>query len=228
MPGSCPRTPSAPSPSRREPHQRQRCPFGRRHPSLRAAPGAMYWNVPKMEPFSVRGFSSVGSADSTEDVSAETSVRNLASPKSSSFAPDLVSMMLPGFRSRCTTPCRWALSSASAISMAWRSAWSRGRAPFFSRSASDSPSMYSMTRSRCRLVRPRRESVQMWGWFRLETARASRSKRCLSSGLSDEVGRRTLRRQCGRAGYLWPCRPHPSPPHQSRKDLVGAELCAFS
>src|SRR6266404_1785005 len=38
----------------------------------------------------------------------------LASPKSSSFAPLGVSMMLPGFRSRCTTPLPCALSSASA------------------------------------------------------------------------------------------------------------------
>ena len=39
-----------------------------------------------------------------------------ASPKSSSFTPDFVSITLPGFRSRCTIPCRCALSSASAIS----------------------------------------------------------------------------------------------------------------
>ena len=41
-----------------------------------------------------------------------------ASPKSSSFTPDFVSITLPGFRSRCTIPCRCALSSASAISIA--------------------------------------------------------------------------------------------------------------
>ena len=38
-----------------------------------------------------------------------------ANPKSSNFAPDFVSMMLPGFRSRWTIPWRCALSSASAI-----------------------------------------------------------------------------------------------------------------
>ncbi len=38
----------------------------------------------------------------------------LARPKSRSLAPDLVSITLPGFRSRCTTPARWAFSSASA------------------------------------------------------------------------------------------------------------------
>jgi imidazolonepropionase-like amidohydrolase len=37
---------------------------------------------------------------------------SLAKRKSSSFAPDLVSMILPGFRSRRMTPWRWALSSA--------------------------------------------------------------------------------------------------------------------
>ena len=40
-----------------------------------------------------------------------------ARPKSRSFTPDFVSMTLPGFRSRCTIPCRCALSSASAISI---------------------------------------------------------------------------------------------------------------
>ncbi len=47
---------------------------------------------------------------------------NFANPKSRSFAPVLVSMMFPGFRSRCVMPCRCALSSASAISMATVSA----------------------------------------------------------------------------------------------------------
>ena len=45
-----------------------------------------------------------------------TGVTALARPKSISLAPDLVSMMLPGFRSRWTTPLRWARSSPSAIS----------------------------------------------------------------------------------------------------------------
>ena len=39
----------------------------------------------------------------------------IAKPKSSSFAPDFVSMTLPGFRSRWITPRRCALSSASTI-----------------------------------------------------------------------------------------------------------------
>ena len=71
---------------------------------------------------------------------------SLANPKSSSFVPDLVSMMLPGFRSRWVMPLRCALSSASAISMANCSTWSIGSAPFSRRCASVSPSRYSITR----------------------------------------------------------------------------------
>jgi len=41
---------------------------------------------------------------------------NFASPKSSTFAPFLVSMMLLGFRSRWTMPRACAAASASAIS----------------------------------------------------------------------------------------------------------------
>ena len=43
--------------------------------------------------------------------------RNRASPKSSSFTPDFVSMTLPGLRSRCTIPAACAADSASRISM---------------------------------------------------------------------------------------------------------------
>jgi hypothetical protein len=38
-----------------------------------------------------------------------TANSGFASPKSISFAPDFVSMMFPGFRSRCTIPCRCAI-----------------------------------------------------------------------------------------------------------------------
>ena len=40
-----------------------------------------------------------------------------ARPKSMSLVPDLVSMMLPGLKSRCTMPARWAISKASATSI---------------------------------------------------------------------------------------------------------------
>jgi len=48
------------------------------------------------------------------------------------------------------------------------------------------------------------------GWFRLDTAFASRSKRCRDSGLADSVGGRTLTAPCGPGGCPEPCRPLPS------------------
>ncbi len=75
--------------------------------------GAMYWKVPSTAPASVSGgLASVGALESwggapgASPVGAFDSVRScsarplLARPKSSSLAPDLVSMTLPGFRSR--------------------------------------------------------------------------------------------------------------------------------
>ena len=78
--------------------------------------GAMYWNVPRIVPSAVIGVACVGIAESPESTAGVVAPRHLASPKSRSFAPDFVSMTLPGFRSRCTIPWRCALSSASAIS----------------------------------------------------------------------------------------------------------------
>ena len=73
--------------------------------------GAMYWNVPTIAPSSVSCFFSVAMlVSATAALSA-----GLAKPKSSSFTPDFVSMMLPGFTSRWTTPALCAFSSASAI-----------------------------------------------------------------------------------------------------------------
>ena len=74
--------------------------------------------------------------------------------KSSSFTPDLVSITLAGFRSRCTIPCRCALSSASAISTPYRSVCSTGSGPFARRSISVSPSSSSMTRYSASPSRP--------------------------------------------------------------------------
>ena len=79
----------------------------------------MYWNVPSTVPRSVSGWLagiSVARRESLEIVAAGPAW-NFARPKSSSFTPAFVSMTLPGFRSRCTIPCRCALSSASAISI---------------------------------------------------------------------------------------------------------------
>ena len=81
--------------------------------------GGMYWKVPRMVPFCVRPRASVGMEDRPPS-GGGSGIRNFANPKSSSFDPDFVSMMLPGFRSRWKTPCRWASASPSAISMAYR------------------------------------------------------------------------------------------------------------
>ena len=85
------------------------------------------------------------------------------SPKSSSLAPVLVSMMLPGFRSLWTTPFRWAWSRAVAISMAILRSCSVGRGPFFSRFASVSPSRYSITRKSIPSCLPMSYSAQIFG-----------------------------------------------------------------
>ena len=72
--------------------------------------------------------------------------RIFANPKSSTLAPSLVSMTLPGFRSRWIIPVRCARSSASAISRAVRSVSFSGSAPRLRRSPSVSPSRYSITK----------------------------------------------------------------------------------
>ena len=64
--------------------------------------GAMYWKVPMITPSSVSDFSEDASVLISEGATA-TGVdcsTSLASPKSISLAPALVSMMLPGLRSR--------------------------------------------------------------------------------------------------------------------------------
>ena len=70
----------------------------------------MYWYVPTIVPSPVSGLLAVTAVGDDDNIGD-----GLARPKSSSLAPDLVSMMFPGLRSRCTIPLLWALSSASAI-----------------------------------------------------------------------------------------------------------------
>src|SRR5713226_8482734 len=82
----------------------------------------MYWKVPTTVPRCVTGVVRVAAAVSV--VPAASGGAAFARPKSSSLAPDAVSMMLPGFTSRCTTPVRCALSSASAICIPYFSACS--------------------------------------------------------------------------------------------------------
>jgi NmrA-like family len=105
--------------------------------------------VPNDRGASVSGVSFVGPSVDADAPGALPDASSFARPKSSSFTPDLVSITLPGFRSRCTTPRRCASFNASAISIAWRSASSRGRGERparASRAASVSPSRYSITR----------------------------------------------------------------------------------
>ncbi len=63
-----------------------------------SCPGAMYWKVPRIAPCAVRSGGVVGSVDNVAPGTVDAPI--FASPKSSSFAPDFVSMMLPGLRSR--------------------------------------------------------------------------------------------------------------------------------
>ena len=131
----------------------------------------MYCNVPTIVPSPVRPALMVGADTPT---GASWPGFSFANPKSRSFAPALVSMMLPGFRSQCVMPWRWALSSASAISTATFSTWAVGSGPFVSLAASVSPSRYSTTRKAVPSCSPTSCSVQMCGWplwnWRLERA----------------------------------------------------------
>jgi len=74
--------------------------------------GAMYWNVPTIipAPVSFDGYAVI----SVKAAFSGAGPKCLASPKSISLAPVLVSMMLAGFRSRCVSPTLWAVARASA------------------------------------------------------------------------------------------------------------------
>ena len=71
----------------------------------------MYGSVPATDPAAV---------DARERVAASPSAvtARVAIPKSSTLVPELFSITLPGFRSRCTMPFSCAASSAPAISVA--------------------------------------------------------------------------------------------------------------
>ena len=93
--------------------------------------GLMYCTVPTMLPREVSGDSCVIEAVASATETATGC--SFASPKSSSFTPAAVSMMLPGFKSRWTMPCWCMASSASAIWMATFSASVERSAPRASR-----------------------------------------------------------------------------------------------
>ena len=118
---------------------------------------------------------------------------SFARPKSSSLTLSRVSMMLPGLRSACTTPCRCAWSSASAIRIAARNARSSGNGPSASRAARVTPSTYSITRKIAGPSSPTSCSVQICGWVMRATASASRRNRSiLSAGRVQELAREHL------------------------------------
>ena len=70
--------------------------------------GDMYWNVPRTMPFSVTGEFAAGLDPVTVKLAAADACggKDFARPKSNSLTPVWVSIMLPGFRSRWTTPVR--------------------------------------------------------------------------------------------------------------------------
>jgi hypothetical protein len=67
-----------------------------------SASGEMYWKVPTMVPSTVNGVVMVG--DAAMLFSLAMGIAAFANPKSSSLAPSLVSMTLPGLRSRWMIP----------------------------------------------------------------------------------------------------------------------------
>ena len=99
-----------------------------------ACSGAMYAGVPNATPAEV----SRGPLDA--------SVTALATPKSMTIACRPDSITFSGLMSRWTTPARWAVASASAISPSSRTASGTGSSPpRVSRSRSVSPSTYGIT-----------------------------------------------------------------------------------
>ena len=130
--------------------------------------GAMYGRVPRISPWNVSAVAVGCSA---------TPLATLARPKSSSLAPVFVSITLPGFKSRWTTPARCAKARPSAIWMAQAIASAGAMGPCASRAARVTPSSFSITRNIVPSCWPTSCSVQMLGWEREAIAAASRSKR---------------------------------------------------
>ena len=133
-----PRMGAGPSPSRRSRRRARRCRSGVRRSALELLGGHVLERADdRRRP---RDRVRLGGGE------AIASMRRLfARPKSSSFAPDRVSITLPGFRSRWTMPARCARSSASATSTACAAPGPRQR-PDWRRAASVSPSTNSITR----------------------------------------------------------------------------------
>src|ERR1700724_1136586 len=88
--------------------------------------GDMYCIVPTIIPSCVTGELGIAAVTVTPLTGPAT---GFANPKSSSFAPVVVSITFPGFRSRCTTPLRCALSNPSAICAPYFNTCSSGIGP---------------------------------------------------------------------------------------------------
>ena len=157
-----------PSPFRTRLRQMRKCPCARPLPWLRLVPAPCTAKCPRIVPSFVMAFCIVGSCEIRSGRS--NLLRQLRQAEVQQLDPDLVSMMLPGLRSRWVMPLRCALSSASAISIAnCKTCWI-GSAPFCNRCASVSPSMYSITRKSCRPDVPCRRACRCgddsgWRWF---------------------------------------------------------------
>ena len=76
--------------------------------------GAMYCTVPRIVPCAVSGAAVASRVIPDIEIGA-AAPRSFATPKSSSFAPDLISMILAGLRSRWTMPALCAAPSALVI-----------------------------------------------------------------------------------------------------------------
>ena len=105
--------------------------------------GAMYGSVPTSVPGSATDAVAVAASVASSWWLAACS---RARPKSSSLAPARVSITFAGLRSRWMMPRSWAAARAPAIWRAIVTASRAGSGPRASRSASVSPSRYSMTR----------------------------------------------------------------------------------
>ena len=146
-----------------------------------------------------------------------------ARPKSSSFAPVLVNMMLAGLRSRCVMWARCVRSIAPATSRPMRRTSSSGSGRLVaSRAASVCPSRHGITRYSMPSRSPTSYTLQMCGSSRAAMARASRSKRARrsASALPAMCGATTLRatvrpRRTSRARYTSPMPPDPRWPRIS-------------
>ncbi len=117
-----------------------------------------------------------------------------AKPRSISFTwPELLSMMLPGLMSRCTTPSEARYCSTSATSSTMRSAvGSSNSCPASRCSSSVLPSTYSMRAKNVLPLRATPKPLTRAGWFSLASSLASAMKALRVAVVRVETGFRTF------------------------------------